>query len=222
MNSKTRDKKDENPNQDTNPPGSISKMSSNANENGCECKISRNSLKYNLTELYRKLPDLWLGKGTEEHSLRELQEKINIEILRSALEKEGVDTVVGETEARYEVLTDDSYSPGEKTEVASRLRSEGVDVDEVRSDFVSHQSVANHFNGCLGITKDENRGSKENDIRNIRSLEKIAKDRLEQMVEKHRKRGETEVPEEYRVEADFYVVDEDGEKMVFDEIVGKT
>ena len=188
-------------------------------EGTCGCKISRNASRYGFEDMYRRLPDLWLGRGCEEHSLRELQEKLNVEVLRSALEQKGEETVVGEVEAKYEVLTDDDYTAGEKTEIENYLRSAGIDVEDLREDFVSHQSVANHFYKCLDRKKGRSDKGKGNDIRNIRSLERMAENRLEQIVEKHRKRGEVDLSEDYRIETDFYVVDEQGKKTQITDLV---
>lgn len=191
-------------------------------EETCGCKISRNASKYGLEDIYRRLPDLWLGRGCEEHSLRELQRKLNAEVLRSALESEGEKTVVGEVEAKYDVLTGEEYTSGEKTEVENDLRSAGVDVEELKDDFVSHQSVANHFYKCLDKKKGKPKANEVDDVRNIRSLERMAQDRLKQMVEKHRKGGEIDLSEEYRIETDFYVVDEDGDKTHLADLVRRT
>jgi len=191
-------------------------------EGACECKIYRNASKYGFEDIYRRLPDLWLGKDGKEHSLRELQRKLNVEVLRSSLEDEGEDIVVGETEAKYDVLTGDDYTAGQKTEVENYLRSTGIDVEELKEDFVSHQSVANHFYDCLGKKKGKNDANEANDVRNMRSLEKMAQNRLEQMVEKYRKGGRVNLSEEYRIETEFYVVDEDGDKTRLADLFSKT
>jgi hypothetical protein len=49
----------------------------------------------------------------------------------------------------------------------------------------------------------------------------MAKDRLKQMVEKHRKAGDIDVSDEYRIETDFYIVDEEGNRVKFTEAVKK-
>jgi hypothetical protein len=195
--------------------------SEDASEETCNCKVSRNTTKYGFVDLYKRLPNLWLGNGYEEHSLRELRDKINVRILRTAVEGEGEETVVGEIESKYDVLTSEEYTAGEKTEVENSLISKGVDIREVREDFVSHQSVANHFYDCLNKKKGKSSPHESNDVRNVRSLKRMAKDRLEQMVEKHRKTGDIDVSDEYRIETDFYIVDEEGNRTEVAEVVKK-
>jgi hypothetical protein len=187
----------------------------------CDCKVSRKATEYGFADLYRRLPNLWLGQGREEHSLRELQEKINVNILRSAIESAGNETVVGEVESKYDVLTSDKYTAGEKTEVKNHLLSKGVDVEKVQEDFISHQSVANHFYNCLDKKKGRSTSDESDDVGNVRSLKRMARDRLEQMVEKHRKAGNLDLSNEYRIETDFYVVDENGNRTELTEAIKK-
>jgi hypothetical protein len=89
----------------------------------------------------------------------------------------------------------------------------------VTDDFVSHQSVANHFYDCLDKKKGKSSPDETNDVRNVRSLERMAKDRLEQMMEKHRKVGNIDVSDQYRIETEFYVVDQDGDRTEITEAV---
>lgn len=108
---------------------------------GRRSKVARVIDDYSLTDLEDELVSLWTGEGEERYSLRELEQYLNHRILRSAMRDAGMDPIMGEVENLYELLTDSDTSEGVRVEATARLEREGVDVDAVRSDFVSHQSI---------------------------------------------------------------------------------
>jgi hypothetical protein len=110
---------------------------------------------YELLDLHAELPDLWLGESGEEMSLRELADHINIALLRRAMEGAGNDPLEGEVENAYRLLTDDEVSAGVRTQQRNRLERDGVDVDELENDFVTHQAVYTYLTKGLGISKEK-------------------------------------------------------------------
>lgn len=120
--------------------------------NRCNYKVGRVLEEYELTELDADLVDLWLGEGTgKSYSLRELSEHINKHLLRTAMERAGIDPLDGEIEETYRLLRADDISDEIRQKVVSRLKREGVNVDELEDDFVTHQAVHTYltkFRGC--------------------------------------------------------------------------
>lgn len=104
-------------------------------------KVARVIDRYQLDGLDDELVSLWTGAGEERYSLRELETYVNQRILRSAMRDAGMDPLMGEVENLYELLTGEGTSGGVRVEAVARLEREGIDVDRVQRDFVSHQSI---------------------------------------------------------------------------------
>lgn len=119
------------------------------------CKLGRNVEQYDLGTLDRELRARWLGDGVEKHSLRELAEFVDRQVLRRALDHAGIRPVDGEVANLHRLLVDDAVSEGRRREAERRLEREGVDVAAVREAFVSHQSVYTHLRDCLGVSYEE-------------------------------------------------------------------
>ncbi len=51
---------------------------------------------------------------------------------------------------QYEPAGLDAVSSGTQVQTRNELQRDGVLVDRVESDFVSHQTVYNHLTNCLG------------------------------------------------------------------------
>jgi hypothetical protein len=64
----------------------------------------------------------------------------------------GDDPLPGEVANVYRLLVDDDVSAGVRVETRRRLAYQGVDVDAVLDDFVSHQSIHSHLTDCLDVT----------------------------------------------------------------------
>ncbi|WP_254864732.1 rod-determining factor RdfA [Halovivax gelatinilyticus] len=105
-----------------------------------DSKVGRLIETYGLSGLGEELAARWTAPADERSSLRELADVFNRRLLSAALEDAGVETIDGDVESVYRVLTDD-VSAGVRTETKRRLRREGVDVDELESAFVSHQAI---------------------------------------------------------------------------------
>jgi len=115
----------------------------------CNCKVGRVLGEYSLVALNDELVTRWTGRGEERHSLRELATYINQSILRAAMDEAGVAYKDGEVENTYRLLTDEEVSSGMRTETRRELEHESVPVEQVESDFISHQTVHNHLTDCL-------------------------------------------------------------------------
>jgi hypothetical protein len=109
---------------------------------------------YELADLHDRLPDLWLGESGEEVSLRDLADRINVAIVRAALERAGEDPLDGEAENVYRLLHGDDVSAGVQIQQENRLERTGIDVDTLKSEFVTHQAVHTYLTKGLDISKE--------------------------------------------------------------------
>jgi hypothetical protein len=129
-------------------------MSETVGEPNRRYKVGRVLAEYGLDDLHAALPDLWLGEDGGAMSLRELADHINVALLRREMEVAGVDPLEGEAENAYRLLTDDEVSVGVRTQQRNRLEREGVDVEPLEEDFVTHQAVHTYLTTVLGVSKD--------------------------------------------------------------------
>jgi hypothetical protein len=127
-------------------------------------KVERVIEAYGLEGLGDELERRWTGAAGERESLRSLADRFNRAVLRSALDEAGTSPLDGEVENTYRLLRDDDVSPGMRTEVRRQLEREGLDLDAVESDFVSHQAVHTYLRDHRGAeleTEDQSRVEKE-------------------------------------------------------------
>jgi len=111
------------------------------------CKVDRVAEVRGLSELDDQLRERWTG-GT---SLRDLETYVNEQVLRAAMRTAGMDPIDGEVATLYRILSNDEVSVGERVTAESRLERNGVDLAEVRDDFVSYGTVRTHLRDCLNV-----------------------------------------------------------------------
>lgn len=116
-------------------------------------KVDQVIEKYDLVGMGVELENRWLGVDREQESTRDLADYFNREVLTAAVENSDVFTLSGDTEQVYRSLTDDEDA--DVTLVRSRLEQNGVDVDEVTNDFVSHQTIYRYLKNNRGVTQPE-------------------------------------------------------------------
>ncbi|WP_227356409.1 rod-determining factor RdfA [Haladaptatus salinisoli] len=104
-------------------------------------KVQRVIDEYGLAGLGDRLEAHWLGDDDEQYSLRQLADLFNQEVLRAALTNAGVSTLDGEIENTHRLLTSDDVSSGVRTETENALKRDGIDIERLKQDFVSHQAV---------------------------------------------------------------------------------
>jgi hypothetical protein len=127
------------------------------------CKVARTAEKYGFDRLDGELSERWSGR--DGVGVRELAATVNRRVLAAAMREAGLSPLDGETENLLRLLTDGDVPESRRLDTRRRLEREGVDVDEVLSDTVSHQTVYNHLGDCLGVSKEvdddrlERRGS---------------------------------------------------------------
>jgi len=152
----------------------------------CDCKVGRVATEYEIDAVGTELASLWRGEDSEAYSLRDLQHYFNRHVLEAELRSANVEVLDGELENTYRLLTDDDVSAGMRTQAAGRLERDGVDVESVQRDFVSHQSIHTHLRECLGAEKDpepaDRVASTQNTVGSLEArTEKIAANNLERL-----------------------------------------
>ena len=135
-------------------------------------KVERVVDEYDLQGVEVELAERWTAPAAERDSLRDLAADVNQRMLAAALADAGVDVLEGELENYYRLLTDGDVSAGRRTEARSRLAHEGVAVDELEADFVSHQAIHTYLTERAGVSF-EGASTDERIERTRESLERL-------------------------------------------------
>ncbi|MDZ7849408.1 MAG: hypothetical protein U5K70_00855 [Halodesulfurarchaeum sp.] len=151
------------------------------------------------------LVSLWTGNRGERLSLRELARKLNKQILETVLESKGVMATQRDIEHIYEALAGEQ-TKAEAVQKRRDLERQGVDVDELESDFVTHQSVHSYLTEVEGETYSSRDPEEQltDAVESINRLENRTKAVSESVIERFAKIdavtvGDTEVYVEARV-----------------------
>lgn len=104
-------------------------------------KVDRVIHEYGLAGMDEQLVTRWTGENGNRSSLRDLADYVNRELLRTTMEQADMAPLDGEVENTYRLLTDDETTVGTRIEVESTLDRQGIDVEKLSRDFVSHQAV---------------------------------------------------------------------------------
>jgi hypothetical protein len=163
---------------------------------------------YDLDGLGAELEARWTA-DENRLSLRDLAAYFNQKLLQSRLDAAGIETLDGELENRYRLLTDDDVSSAERTRLKRRLERAGLNVDAVRDDFASYQAIRTYlkeYRDAEYVTA--NRDPIERETENVERLrgrvETVTNGKLEQL----RNLGDLSIGEP-RMMVDIQVVCED-------------
>lgn len=110
---------------------------------------------YNLDGQGAWLEAAWTGDGIERLSLRELADEFNQRVLEAAMVETGMNPLQKDITNTYEILTDEETSSGDRVEVRNRLKWNGIDVDALESDFVTHQAIHTYLRKYRGVEQTE-------------------------------------------------------------------
>lgn len=113
----------------------------------CDCKVGRQQQRHGLEKLNEEVLTRRRDAGS---SLRDLARFVNTRILEAAMEAANAD-VTGDARSVYETLTGDDVAPERVADLTDQLEFVGIDVEDLRGDFVSHQTVKGHLNDCLDV-----------------------------------------------------------------------
>lgn len=103
-------------------------------------KVARVLSEYTIPDIGDELVVRWTAEDNRM-SLRDLADYFNRQLLESRLDQQRVDMLPGEIENMYSLLTDEDVTSGTRIQVENRLSEHGVDVEDLRSDFVSRQAI---------------------------------------------------------------------------------
>lgn len=111
------------------------------------CKVCRVLADRGMGEYESRLVSQWKGEEGQRKGYRQLAEWFNVTILRREMDRSGLPTLGNEAESKYERLRgDDTVAE----EVRTNLRTAGVPIDQIESDFVSYGVMRKHLTECLG------------------------------------------------------------------------
>jgi len=122
---------------------------------GRSSKVARLIDQYGLQGIGPQLEELWTTDDPDRRrSLRSLADFFNRQLLKQELERTDMQTLDGEVENTYRLLTDESVSRANQTRVRRQLEREGIDVDQLQGDFVSYQSIRTYLTKYRNATYD--------------------------------------------------------------------
>jgi len=150
------------------------------------CKVARLLEAYEFDGLGAELEARWTSDDRNGMSLRELETYFNERLLESQMRSVGLQSLEGEVANFYRLLTDDDVSGAERTRVTRRLERAGVDVEQLRADFVSYQSIRTYLRECRDATySHEDNAPKESALRLITQMQNrtdaITRNKLDQL-----------------------------------------
>jgi hypothetical protein len=166
----------------------------------CSCKVGRVAAEYGIERVGERLA----YRRRDGASLRDLERVLNEAVLTAALERADAD-LFGDVSEVYAALVDDDADPGARAAVRERLSGAGIDVDAVRDDFVSYQTIRTHLRDCAGVDSDTDRAIS---VENARGTIEWARARNEEVIDGTIERlvesetvaaGDVEVTHEVRV-----------------------
>lgn len=144
-------------------------------------KVGRVLEEYDLPELDANLEGMWLdGTSERSFSLRELSEYINKRLLQTAMEWAGIDPIDGETDETYRLLKSSDIDEDARRKAIHRLEREGVDVEQLNQDFVTHQAVHTYLTEFRNVERDSRHSNATNTVERLQGeLSSVTAETLE-------------------------------------------
>jgi hypothetical protein len=159
---------------------------SNVSDSGRQLKVTRLINKYDLNGIGAEMERFWTADSGDRKSLRELAAFFNQRLLKTAMAAEGLETLDGEVENIYRLLSDNEVREADRMRTRRRLEREGVDVDELTSDFVTYQAIRSYLKDVRGAEYTPNdRDPLEREAENFQKIRgrtvSITEGKLEQL-----------------------------------------
>ncbi|MFB6220325.1 MAG: rod-determining factor RdfA [Halolamina sp.] len=146
----------------------------------------------------------WRGEGVERKSLRELATVFNERLVRAAMEEAGMNPLDGEAANVYDLLSGDDATSGARTRAERRLDREGVDVETLREQFVSHQAIHTYLTDVRGLEHTPESGDVGSRIETVQRLVGRTRSVSSGVVQGLTDAGEVDIGE-FEVTADVHV-----------------
>lgn len=159
---------------------------------------------YGLNGLGDELEQSWTATGDDHRSLRALADEFNKRLLEERLAAAGIQTVDGELENMYRLLTDDDVTEGERIRLKRRLDRDGVDVEGLQDQFVSYQTVRRYLKDVRDAEYDRPEADRlQAEAQNLQQLrgrvESVTDSKLEQLRQSDLTLGEFRATADVRV-----------------------
>lgn len=174
------------------------------NPSTCTCKVGKLAREYQLDDIDEELVTRWAGDQVETESVRALADRFNCRLLRAAMLDANVELVEGRVENLYELLTDEDRLDAVQMQARSTLEGDGVDVDQLEEQFVSHQTMYRHLRNCLDAEKAANTLSVEKERDRIHAVQQRAEAVVGDTVSRLRNGGELDL-DDFEVLINFRV-----------------
>lgn len=151
-----------------------------------DSKVARVIESYNLDGLGDRLENEWIGATGERTSLRDLADIFNREVLEAALRSNGESPIQYDIESTYRVLTDDDVSSTDTLRKERDLERTGIDVEELRSDFVTHQAIYTYLTDYRGTKLEKQSPDPKQKVETLERLKgrttAVAKSTLDELI----------------------------------------
>jgi len=122
-------------------------MSYTTDNSKCECKVGRKAEAYSLDDLNTELETRYVA---EDASLRDIADYINTCIIESRLRDVDAD-ITGDPASIYTALISDDVSAERRATIHDQLVFANINIDQLNSDFVSHQTARAHLRECMDV-----------------------------------------------------------------------
>lgn len=165
--------------------------------------------RHELDGIGDRLERRWTAEGDERMSLRDLADEFNRALLRAAMTDAGMQPLAGEVDNAYRLLAGDEVSTADRTRTERRLEREGIDVDQLRQEFVTYQAIRTFLTDHRGASYDASSpsgpDSEKERIQRLRGrLQSVTDSKLEQLA----RNGDVELGD-YRTLVEVNVLCED-------------
>ncbi|MFU1783311.1 rod-determining factor RdfA [Haloarcula japonica] len=173
---------------------------------GRSSKVARLIEQYGLQGIGPQLEELWTTDDPDRRrSLRSLAEFFNRQLLKQELEQADMQTLDGEVENTFRLLTDESVSQANQTRVRRQLEREGIDVDQLKDDFVSYQSMRTYLTKYRDATYDNDAEPVASTKRMVQRLQSRVSNVIETKIAALKKSGAVSL-DEFQVIVDVRVI----------------
>lgn len=122
---------------------------------GRRTKVQRVIDQRGFDELGYFLEQRWTKTSGERMSLRELADYVNRRVLEDELGDTTIQLLDTERDTVYRALTDDDIESETHVPIQRRLEREGIDVEELTNDFVTHQAIHTYLTKTRGVDSPE-------------------------------------------------------------------
>lgn len=119
-------------------------------------KVGRLIAEHGLSGVGETLERRWTAETDDRWSLRDLADWFNRQVLDAVLREHDRQLPEETVETTYRYLADDDVSPAAQTQTRRDLERDGIDVDQLEAEFVSHQAIHTYLTSYRDASVSEN------------------------------------------------------------------